>query len=51
MSRRVFGGQVIGKGAFGKVMMVRMVGDAQRRVYAMKVGSCTPNGLAPAYNA
>jgi len=29
--------QVIGKGAFGKVMMVRMVGDKSRKVYAMKV--------------
>jgi serine/threonine protein kinase len=29
--------QVIGKGAFGKVMMVRVRNDAARRVYAMKV--------------
>ena len=28
---------MIGKGAFGKVMMVRIKGDIQRRVYAMKV--------------
>jgi hypothetical protein len=31
--------QVIGKGAFGKVLMVRLVGDETRTVYAMKVSS------------
>ena len=29
--------RVIGKGAFGKVMMVRVRNDPARRVYAMKV--------------